>query len=370
MTIIIIKQDFIFFHEVVEFLTCFTSLIYLFNHRQTVDNLQRLIEMLIPAKRWEEAKDLLEENGKVLEFWCEEIPEDKVVIKILVDADKSQTTIDKLKDRFGRYETFRLLLFKVEASLPVEEEETKKEEKEEEGKETIGVSREELYTEVKDQSKLNRVYLLLTGLAAVVASIGVLRNDVAVIVGAMVIAPMLGPNVGLSLATTLADIDLAKLAAKTALIGIMISFLVSIFIGLVLEVDPTTTQIEARTSVDLLHVVLALSAGSAGTLAYTKGLSSAVIGVMVALALVPAIAASGLLIGSGALTQGFNAFLLFSINLICINLSGVLTFVAQGFEPSTWWEADKARKLTKKALLLWVTLLGILIAVIIYTQYF
>ncbi len=324
--------------------------------------------MLIPAEKWGEAEDLLEEDNKVFEFWCERIAEDRVVIKILVDADKSQTIIDKLNDEFGTYDSFRLLLFKVEASLPVEEEEKK--EKEEEGKETRGVSREELYTEVKDQREVNRVYVLLTILAAVVASIGVLRNDVAVIVGAMVIAPMLGPNVGLSLATTLADFDLAKLAAKTALVGIVLSFIVSIALGIVLPVDPTTTEIAARTDISLLHVVLALSAGSAGTLAYTKGLSSAVIGVMVALALVPAIAASGLLIGSQEFIEGFNALVLFFVNLICINLAGVLTFVVQGFEPSTWGEADKARRLTKRALILWITLLAVLIAGIIYTQYF
>ncbi|MFP3872712.1 MAG: TIGR00341 family protein [Candidatus Natronoplasma sp.] len=333
--------------------------------------MQRLIEMVIPAEWCEEAENLLKEDKKVFEFWHEEIAEDRVLVKLLVDADKSQTIIDKLNENFGSHDSFRLLLFRVEASLPVEEEEKKAEEKEEEdGKETKGVSREELYAEVKDQSELSRVYVLLTVLAGVVASIGVFEGDVAVIVGAMVIAPMLGPNVGLSLATTLADPELAKLAVKTAVVGIILSFLVSIGLGVILPVDPTTSQIAARTNISLLHVILALSAGSAGTLAYTKGLSSAVIGVMVALALVPAIAASGLLVGSGYFTLGFNALVLFFINLICVNLAGVLTFVVQGFEPSTWWEADKARRLTKKALVVWIALLGVLIAGIIYTQYF
>ncbi len=328
--------------------------------------------MIIPAERWEKACELLEEDEKVLEFWYEEIAEEKIVIKILVDAEKSQTVIDKLKDNFSHYDTFRLLLFHVEASLPVEEEESEdeEEEKEEEGKETRGVSREEIYAEVEDQSDLTRVYVLLTVLSAIVASIGVLRDDVAVIIGAMVIAPMLGPNMGLSLATTLADSDLAKKASKTAAIGILLSFVVSVALGLILTVNPETPQLAARTDIGLLQVVLALAAGSAGALAYTKALSSAVIGVMVSLALVPAIAASGLLIGSAYFTKGFQALVLFFINLICINLSGVLTFITQGFEPSSWWEAGKARRLTKKALIVWLSLLAILIAGIIYTQYF
>ncbi|MFP4000975.1 MAG: TIGR00341 family protein [Thermoplasmata archaeon] len=336
-------------------------------------NLQRLIEMIIPAETWEKAEELLEEDSKVFEFWCEEIAEEKIVIKILVNAEKSQTVIDKLKDNFSKYDTFRLLLFHVEASLPVEDEEEETEEeseKEEDGKETKGVSREEIYTEVEDQSDMTRVYILLTVLSAIVASIGVLRDDVAVIVGAMVIAPMLAPNMGLSLATTLADYDLARRALKTTTVGIVLSFLVSVALGIILTVNPETPQLAARTDIGLLHVVLALAAGSAGALAYTKALSAAVIGVMVSLALVPAIAASGLLIGSQYFVLGFRALVLFFINLICINLSGVLTFITQGFEPSSWWEADKARRLTKKALLVWLGLLAILIAGIIYTQYF
>jgi len=330
--------------------------------------------MVIPDECWDKAKELLDEDEKVFEFWYEDIEEGKIIVKLLVDAEKSQTVIDKLNENFGYHDMFRLLLFRVEASLPVEEEEKKEsdEEKEEEdeGKETRGVSREEVYTEVKDMSQLNRVYVLLTALAAVVASIGIINNDVAVIVGAMVIAPMLGPNVGLSLATTLADSKLAKRAAKTAVVEITLSFLIAVLLGILLSVDPTTRAIEMRAEVGLLHVVLALAAGSAGTLAYTRGLSSAVIGVMVSLALVPAIATSGLLIGSEYFTKGFQALVLFIINLICINLSGVLTFIAQGFEPSSWWEADKARRLTKKALIIWISLLLILIAGIIYTQYF
>ncbi len=339
--------------------------------------MQRLIEMIIPGGKWDEAEELLAEDEKVFEFWYEEIAENKIVVKLLVDAERSQTIIDKLKDNFDHYKEFRLLLFHVEASLPVEpeeeeekEKESEEEEGEEEGKETKGVSREEIYAEVKDKSELSRVYILLIVLSSIVASIGILRGDVAVIVGAMVIAPMLSPNVGLSLATTLADSTLAKKAATSAIVGMALSFLVAVLIGVILTVDPSTSEIASRTEIGLLQVVLALSAGSAGALAYTRGLSSAVIGVMVSLALVPAIAASGLLIGSAYFTLGFNAMALFFINLICINLSGVLTFLVQGFEPSTWWEADKARSYTRKALLLWISLLSILIAGIIYTQYF
>ncbi|MFW6375706.1 MAG: TIGR00341 family protein [Thermoplasmatota archaeon] len=340
------------------------------------ETLLRLIEMIIPEDKKDESCELLEDDEKALEFWYENVPEGKVVVKILVDAEKSQTVIDKLKDKFGNYDTFRLLLFHVEASIPdqfedkEEKKKGKKVKKEDEGKETKGVSREEIYADVKDQSSITSVYLLLIVLSSIVAAIGVVRNDVAVIVGAMVIAPMLGPNIALSLATTLADSDLAKKAIKTSAVGIFLSLIVSIGLGIILTVDPSSAQLASRTEVGLIHVALALASGSAGALAYTKGLSSALIGVMVALALVPALAGSGLLIGSGQIILGLKVLLLFMINFICINLSGVLTFIVQGFEPSTWWEADKAKRLSIKAVAIWISLLIILILGILYTQYF
>ena len=328
----------------------------------------RLIEMLIPEEKKTDAENLLEDDSKVFDFWFGKVSEKKVQIKILVDAEKNQTVIDKLEDNFGSYEGFRLLMFDVQASLPIQESEKEEsEEKEEDRKETKGVSREELYNSAIDEVKLSSVYILLIGLSAIVASIGVLRGDVAVIIGAMVIAPMLGPNVGLSLATTLADFALAKRALKANLFGIILGFMIAVVLGLFLTTDPTTsTEIMARTNVGYGDVALALAAGSAGALAYTRGISATLIGVMVAIALVPTLVASGLLLGSGHYSLSFLAMMLFLINLICINLSGVLTFIVQGIEPSTWWEAKKAKRLTRDALMIWLALLGVLIAVIYY----
>ncbi|MFO7792154.1 MAG: TIGR00341 family protein [Candidatus Saliniplasma sp.] len=329
----------------------------------------RLIEMLIPEKKKTEAENILEEDSKVFDYWFGKISEKKVQIKILVDAEKNQTVIDKLEDNFGDYEGFRLLMFDVEASLPVQESEKKIPEKEGDGKETKGVSREELYNSAIDEVKFSTVYILLIGLSAIVGSIGVLRSDVAVIIGAMVIAPMLGPNVGLALATTLADSKLAKKALKANIFGIVLGFTIAVILGLFLTTDPTTSpELMARTNIGYGDVALALAAGSAGALAYTRGISATLIGVMVALALVPTLAASGLLLGSGYYTLSFLSMMLFFINLICINLSGVLTFIAQGIEPSTWWEAEKAKRLTKEAIIIWLSLLLVLIGVIFYLK--
>ena len=115
-------------------------------------------------------------------------------------------------------------------------------------------------------------------------------------------------------------------------------------------------------------VALALASGTAGALAFTSGLPSTVIGVMVAVAILPPLVTCGLLIGAGNRVMAIGAMLLFFTNIICVNLAGVLTFLIQGIRPLTWWEATRAKKATRKAMMLWFGLLLALVAIILFSQ--
>jgi uncharacterized hydrophobic protein (TIGR00341 family) len=191
---------------------------------------------------------------------------------------------------------------------------------------------------------------------------------VAVIIGAMVIAPFLGPNVALCLSTCLADYELGKNSLKTLVVGVVIAFLIALLLGLFLEADPTAAEIASRTRASLSDIALALASGSAGVLAFTTGVSATLIGVMVAVALLPPLTVSGLLLGAGHIQASFFAFLLFMTNIICINLSGIVTFLIRGISPRTWWEADRAKKSTRKALFTWSATLCLLMAIILMWQ--
>jgi len=181
------------------------------------------------------------------------------------------------------------------------------------------------------------------------------------IIDAMVIAPLLGPNVAMSLATTLGDYELGISAIKTNLSGIALSFLISLTLGLFVTVNPEQPEILARTVIGYGDIVLALASGIAGALAFTSGLSATLIGVMVAVALIPPLVVSGVLLGSGHISESLDAILLLTINMICINLSGTLVFVSQGIRPVNWWEAAKAKKSTRVAISVWTILLLVLI---------
>jgi uncharacterized hydrophobic protein (TIGR00341 family) len=202
-------------------------------------------------------------------------------------------------------------------------------------------------------------------LSSIVAAIGVMTNNVAIIIGAMVMAPLLGPNVALSLATTLGDLTLARNALKTNMIGIAIAAVLSTIIGAIFPINPLISEIASRTHVGLPEVVVALASGCAGALSFTAAIPGVLIGVAVAVSLLPPLVTFGLLLGAGFESLAFGALLLFLVNLICVNLAGVVTFLAQGITPSRWFEIRKAKKATFIAISIWVLLLAALIVIMI-----
>jgi uncharacterized hydrophobic protein (TIGR00341 family) len=336
----------------------------------------RLIEVFLPKDKEELARDILKDKAE-FGIWIEDLPQSSILARMLVYTEKTEEILDLLEKTFSNAEGFRIILLPVEATLPRPEQpketteagaEQKQEEAEENKKSKERISSEELYQDIGQAIRVSWVFILLLVLSSVVAAIGIERNNVAIIIGAMVIAPLLGPNVALSLSTTLGDMDLARRAFKANIIGIVVVLAVAFLLGILLGLDPDIPEVKTRTTVGLEDIVLALAAGSAGTLSFTAGLSSAIIGVMVAVSLLPPLVTSGMLFGGGFNNEGGSAFLLFLTNIVCINLAGIVTFVMQGIRPKTWWEADKARKGTRNAIILWTILLVILIVSILLTR--
>lgn len=328
----------------------------------------RLLELMIPDDKVEEALKTVEEQEPI-GMWSEQQANGHSVVRVLVDAEKTESLSDTLSNKYANANGFRILLFTIEATLPQPEIEEKKDEnepEEEETSKTAGrISREELYADVTSGSELTPVYIALVVLSSLVAGVGLLRDDVAVIIGAMVIAPLLGPNVALSLAATLGDTKLAWRSLKANAAGLFIALAISLLMGLMLTVDIGSEQIINRTRVSLGDITIALAAGSAGVLAFTRGVPAALVGVMVAVALLPPLVDIGLLLGSGHMELAIGSIILTLTNLVCVNLAGVLTFLVQGVRPRSWWEAEKAKKAVRIAIATWFVLL-VIFAVLIW----
>ncbi len=334
----------------------------------------RLLEMVLQEKDSADVLALLAECN-VLEHRHIRLADGEVLVRILMDAEQSETVMDLLEKRYTGAEGNRVVILPVEATLPRAQVEPEPEAAaaseqsppEEKTPERIG--REELYEDIKNGARLSRVYMAMVLLSTIVAAIGLNQNSAAIIIGAMVIAPLLGPNVALSLGITLGDLSLLWHGFLTALVGVAAAFALSVVMGLLLNVDPTSSEMASRMWVSFGDIAVALASGSAGALAFTTGVSAILIGVMVAVALLPPLVTSGLLLGGGHLALATGALSLFLVNLLCINLAGVTTFLVQGIKPTSWWEKDRAEKATRIAIALSVTLLAVLVGIIMVVRY-
>jgi len=330
----------------------------------------RMLEAVVPREDVAAvAAELAEQD--TIGVWTSELSEEEGLLRVLVSTEGTEALTDRLAARYTAWPGFRTMLFAVEATLPALEDEARETEggthTGEEPVDTgpLRISREELHQDLSESTRVSPVFLTTVALSTAVAAVGLIQGSVAVVIGAMVIAPLLGPNVALALASTLGDVTLARHALKANIAGVTTALALSVAVGSLVSVDPTSPEIASRTVVGPGDVALALAAGAAGTLAFTQGLSAAVIGVMVAVALLPPLVATGLLFGAGHFADAYGALSLVGVNVACVNLAGVVTFLAQRVRPRTWWESERATRAARIAVASWVAMLALLIALVV-----
>ena len=226
------------------------------------------------------------------------------------------------------------------------------------------VSRQEVYTQVSQSIRLNSTEVALVILSTVIAAIGVLKGSQVVIIGAMVIAPLLKPNMALAIATTFGDLSLAIRTVKVGLVQILIALSLSIFLGMLVPVNLEMNEIALRTSVNFSDIILAFASGIAGAISLTVGEQSAVVGVMVSVALLPPLVVLGMLIGSQLWGAAIETAVLVSTNIVCLNLAAIATFWVQDIRPQQWWQKFQAGKITGIVSIFWSVILVLLIGII------
>lgn len=326
----------------------------------------RFVEIFIPVEKEAELFELLNSFEPVT-IVQKETSEQLLHTKLLLNTEHTEELMDRLEGRFANTENFRIVIVAVQATIPRIE--TPPGKPQSRKIKFARISREELYHDILEASHLSWLFTTMVALSSIVAAIGLARDNTAAVIGAMVIAPLLGPNVALSLASALGDFDLAKNARKANLVGILLPLCLAAMFGMLMPLDIDGSEILSRTQIGFLDIVLALAAGIAGTLSFTMGLPGAIIGVMVAVALLPPLVTCGMLLGCGQWQPAMNAGLLFGVNLICVNLAGVVTFLVQGVRPLWWWDKEKAHKATRRAIITWLICLAVLALLILATNW-
>ena len=317
----------------------------------------RILEMVVPTSARERAIELCSAVD-ALGAWHAPLDDGLVLVRVLAESEKLDSLISASENQFGHEPGYRIIVHSVDATLPrpaaadgVSDQPTPHPER---------VACAELVESLSGGVRVTRAFLLAVALSTIVAVFGLVRNDATIVIGAMVIAPLLTPSMALSLATTLGDAGLARRAVAAGGISMALVAAIAFVLGLVLPVDPGVGEIARRSSVDPTDIVLALAAGSAGAVALTSGLPGMLVGVMVAVALMPPLVVTALMAASGHWDAFLRAALLVMTNGICVNLAGVGTFLLQNVRPQHWWEAHRARQMVRVAAGVWLVLLMLL----------
>jgi len=199
-----------------------------------------------------------------------------------------------------------------------------------------------LVDRVQSSAAWNFDFLALMVLSTTMAAIGLIQNSAAVVIGAMLVAPLMTPLMGLGLALVQGNPVLARLSLRSVVLGVCVSLLGGFLVGLgTVGLEEPTREMLARGGPGLLDLFVAFAAGLAAAYASSRpSLIAALPGVAIAAALVPPIATSGLALSIGDFSLAIGALLLFGINMVTIVFASMLSLWAVGFrnikKPSRW----------------------------------
>ena len=176
----------------------------------------------------------------------------------------------------------------------------------------------------------------MLGLASAIASLGLLQNSPAVVIGSMLLAPLMTPMIGLGLALGQADVRVMRLCGKSIGLGFLLTLAVSYLIGIITPAGVTLPdEVLARGGPNVLDLLIAVFAAAAATFAMARpNISGAIAGVAIATALVPPVCAVGISLAHGAWLNAFGAFALFFTNLIAIIVMSSFTLSLLGITAS------------------------------------
>ncbi len=197
------------------------------------------------------------------------------------------------------------------------------------------VEQNELIWSAQKNSSSNLDYIAMIVLSAALATLGLLTNSAAVIIGAMLVAPLMSPLSSFSTGMATGILHLTRRASVTLFAGVTLALLISIVMGVVLPNETPTDEMLARGSPNLLDAAIALVSGWVAAYATArKGIPVALAGVAIAAALMPPLCTIGLGIALGDIDLAFGANLLFLANIAFIIAAQYTTFLWMGMHPS------------------------------------
>jgi uncharacterized hydrophobic protein (TIGR00341 family) len=228
------------------------------------------------------------------------------------------------------------------------------------------IARAELVARARDLAPSRATYAVLTVVSTVIATAGLLLDSPATVVGSMVIAPLLGPAMSASVGTVVDDHDLFARGVRLQVVGVLLSVVgaaaFAFFVKTAHVVPPgldvlSLAEVRERLRPDFLSLVVALGAGVAGVYSLMTGVSSALVGVAIAVALIPPAATVGIGLAWGIPTLAAGSAILVAVNVLSINLAALVVLWYSGYRPQRLFHVGDARAaLVKRAAVLAVAI--------------
>ena len=228
--------------------------------------------------------------------------------------------------------------------------------------------RNHVYARIRRSARPDADFFILIALSAMIAALGLIINSPAVVIGAMLVAPLMSPIIGAGLATVLGDTRFLRLSLGAVIRGVLLAVFVGALAGLVHLNEPLTSEILARTQPSLIDLAIAVFSGMAGAYALSHSdAAGALPGVAIAAALVPPLATAGITLTTGHFSESLGALLLFTTNFVAISAATALTFLILGFRPTPAQKAQREVQVRSVRLaLILVVIIALLLTVFTY----
>ncbi|TFG32183.1 TIGR00341 family protein [Candidatus Thorarchaeota archaeon] len=334
------------------------------------------VQITVPYEKTEVVFDFLLDGlniKNVMKFNAD----NAIVLQFRIPDDSVNETIEGLKSRGVGVEYGFVDILDLKASLPRESEEKSSDTKIQRDA-TLAV--EEIYENVKKQSSLSFDYIAFIILAAIMAGIGLIQNNITVIVASMLLSPLMGPMLGVAFGYVVRDNALMVKGGRNELIGLALSLIVGAVLAvflflfspdLVLAIDNDVgtsgtivniTEITRRAGFSPWDVGVAIFSGAAVAVSVTKGDMSSLVGVAISAALMPPAVNASMMIVLGLATAkwsilgvGFGSFGLLAMNIILIVISAFVMFKVKGLtsladKSATWTAVTQFRKSSSESL--------------------
>jgi uncharacterized hydrophobic protein (TIGR00341 family) len=325
----------------------------------------QLIEVYVPNKHFEKVDESLRKFNHTSYWEFDHYESNRKFIRILVEVIDTEEILNYLENVSNVIDGFEVLLFPVHTYLTRDTETEKDRHQKAKEKEEMKIqraSRQELLGDMERSSKVTVSYTVLVIISAIVGTIGIIKNSPAVVIGSMVIAPMIGPALSIAFSAILGDYQLFWRSSVTLFFAVVIITSISIAFSMLFTVPLDSPEYVTRTHVNISDIVLALASGVAGALSILKRMGGSLVGVMVAVALLPPNIVFGMSIGSQKWEYAYGAFLLLLVNINSILLSAIIVFSLSGIRPVKWKELQRAHT-SKRLSITFVSLIIFLLVI-------